>query len=242
MPTPEQESSDDDLLARLRPKALLARGLEDTGSPPASPTPTPPAGPGAGARELNLEAATLAEMFPEFHFEGVISRGGFGTVYRAEHRQMKRRAAVKILSSALTRNVSAVARFEREIAAIGTLDHPGIVRAFDAGQRGGVWFLAMELVDGADFSTLSRALGPLPPADACELIRQAALALQHAHERNLIHRDVKPSNLMLTAMPDGSPLVKVLDFGLAQLAHNENTGGELTLSGELLGTVDYIAP
>jgi len=100
----------------------------------------------------------------------------------------------------------------------------------------------MELVDGADLSTLARTLGPLPPADACELIRQAALAIQHAHDRNLIHRDVKPSNLMLTTAPDGSSLVKVLDFGLAQLAQNENTGGELTLSGELLGTVDYIAP
>lgn len=181
-------------------------------------------------------------MFPEFHFEGVISRGGFGTVYRAEHRQMKRRVALKILSSVLTRNVSAVARFEREIAAISTLDHPGIVRAFDAGQRGGAWFLAMELVEGADLSTLSRTLGPLPTAEACELIRQAALALQHAHEHNLIHRDVKSSNLMLTTGPDGASLVKVLDFGLAQLAHNENAGGELTLSGELLGTVDYIAP
>jgi len=247
MPTPEQESADDGLVARLGPQALLARGLDDPASTPPTPTPhptpTPPStSPLTSASEEAAVAATLAAMFPEFHFEGLISRGGFGTVYRAEHRQMKRRVALKILSSALTRNVSAVARFEREIAAIGTLDHPGIVRAFDAGQRGGVWFLAMELVEGADFSTLSRTLGPLPPADACELIRQAALAIQHAHERDLIHRDIKPSNLMLTTVPDGSPLVKVLDFGLAQLAHNENTGGELTLSGELLGTVDYIAP
>lgn len=247
MPTPEQESSDDALVDRLRPQALLARGLEDPASTPPSPTPhpkpAPPASPpSAGSSEDATIAATLAEMFPEFDFEGVISRGGFGTVYRAEHRQMKRRVALKILSSALTRNISAVARFQREIAAIATLDHPGIVRAFDAGQRGGVWFLAMELVDGADFSTVSRTLGPLPPADACELIRQAALALQHAHERNLIHRDIKPGNLMLAAMPDGPPLVKVLDFGLAQLVQSENTAGDLTISGELLGTVDYIAP
>lgn len=243
MPTPEQESADDALVDRLRPQALLARGLEDSASTPPSPTPQPtPTPPSAGTSEEATLAATLAEMFPEFQVEGVLSRDGFGTVYRAEHRRMKRRVALKILSSALTRNVSAVARFEREIEAIGKLDHPGIVRAFDAGQRGGVWFLAMELVDGADFSTLSRALGPLPPADACELVRQAALALQHAHERNLIHRDVKPGNLMLTTVADGSPLVKVLDFGLAQLAQNENAGGELTISGELLGTVDYIAP
>jgi len=239
MPTPEPESSDDDLLARLRPKDLLARGLGDTGSPPPPPTPPPPSG---APREQNLAGATLAEMFPEFQFEGVISRGGFGTVYRAEHRQMKRRVAVKILSSTLTRNVSAVARFEREIAAIGTLDHPGIVRAFDAGQRGGVWFLAMELVEGADLSILSRTLGPLPPAEACELVRQAALAIQHAHERDLIHRDVKPSNVMLSTGPDSAALVKVLDFGLAQLTQAADIGGELTMTGELLGTVDYIAP
>ena len=92
MSTPEQEFSDDNLLARLEPKDLLARGLEDTASPAPSPSPPPISG---APREQNFAGATLAEMFPEFHFEGVISRGGFGTVYRAEHRRMKRRVAVK---------------------------------------------------------------------------------------------------------------------------------------------------
>ena len=114
MSTPEQEFSDDNLLNRLRPQALLARGLDDPDSPAPSPTPrTPSSSPLTGATEQAVLAATLAEMFPEFHFEGVISQGGFGTVYRAEHRQMKRRVALKILSTALTGNVSAVARFER---------------------------------------------------------------------------------------------------------------------------------
>ncbi len=184
----------------------------------------------------------LAQLFPDYQIECRLGGGGGGTVYRAEHRRLRRRAAIKVLSGALTRSISAVARFEREIEAIGKLDDPGIVRAFDGGQREGVWFLAMELVEGVDFAALSRTLGPLPLADACELVRQAALALQHAHERKLIHRDVKPSNLMVTVGPDGKPLVKVLDFGLAQLRCNESAGGELTLSGELLGTVDYVAP
>jgi len=125
---------------------------------------------------------------------------------------------------------------------LATLDHPGIVRAFDAGQRGGFWFLAMELVDGADFSTLSRALGPLPPADACELVRQAgsrfntptnatsSIATSSPRQPHAHHR----ARRLVTG--------EGLDFGLAQLAHNENTEGELTISGELLGTVDYIAP
>ncbi len=242
MTTPEQEGFDGGRLDRLGVNSLLARGLEADGSGLLSRTPPAALGRGTGAIWTDHSAAVLEEMFPEFRFEGVISQGGFGTVYRAKHRQMRRCVAVKLLSSTLTRDAVAVARFEREIAAIGTMHHPGIVQAFDAGQRGGAWYLGMELVEGVDLSTLSRALGPLPPSAACELVRQAALAIQHAHERNLIHRDVKPANLMLTTGPDGAPLVKVLDFGLAQLVCHGNIGGDLTLSGELLGSVDYVAP
>lgn len=231
MSAPDQENSEDRLLDRLRPQALMARGLG-----PAAPT-------GASSFVGAAPAMrTLTELFPEFRFKKLLRCGGFGVVYRAEHRRMKREQAVKILSADCTRSLSAVARFEREIKAVGQLNHPGIVCAFDAGQRGGLWFLAMEFVDGLDFGALAQAVGRLPTAEACELIRQAAVALQHAHERGLIHRDVKPGNLMLAAVPAGPPVVKVLDFGLAQLAQGPGPGGELTVSSELLGTVDYAAP
>lgn len=245
--TTEAKSMDEQSWDRRPLRALLARGLADTDSAafvqqqdlsPVSPSIDSVVDAAADAAVDDL----LARLFPEYRFEGRLGRGGGGTIYRAEHRQLRRRVAIKILSTALTRSLAAIARFEREIEAVGKLDHPGIVRAFDGGQREGVWFLAMELVEGRDFSALSRLFGPLLPADACELVRQAALALQHAHERHLIHRDVKPSNLMVTVGLDGLPLVKVLDFGLAQLKRYESKSGELTVSGELLGTVDYVAP
>jgi uncharacterized repeat protein (TIGR03803 family) len=234
---------DDPTLNRLIPRALFARALtgSDSSAMPPSENSLPPSEATHSAVDAAMEDM-LAQLFPDYQIECRLGGGGGGTVYRAEHRRLRRRAAIKVLSGALTRSISAVARFEREIQAVGKLDDPGIVRAFDGGQREGVWFLAMELVEGVDFAALSRTLGPLPLADACELVRQAAVALQHAHERKLIHRDVKPSNLMVTVGPDGKPLVKVLDFGLAQLRCNESAGGELTLSGELLGTVDYVAP
>jgi len=194
----------------------------------------------APAEPASVEEANLAGQFPEFRFLGLLGRGGFGAVYRAEHRRLRRRVAVKLLAPALTRSVTVVARFEREIAAVGKLDHPGIVKAFDAGEHDGQWFIAMELVEGPNFGEIARADGRLPVADACELIRQAAVALDYAHQRGLIHRDVKPGNLMLAGSDSGPPVVKVLDFGLAHMV--DDGTGDLTLTHEFLGTVEYTAP
>src|SRR5581483_7020063 len=133
---------------------------------------------------------------------------------------------------------AAVARFRNEMKAAGRLAHPNIVAAHDAGRVGGTYYLAMELLDGADLSALVGRLGPLPVADACELVRQAAVGLQHAGECGLAHRDVKPSNLMLTR----GGVVKVLDLGLARSLADLPPSERLTTSGVLLGTADYIAP
>ena len=122
--------------------------------------------------------------------------------------------------------------------AVGTLDQPNIVRALDAREIDGTRFLVMELVEGMDLAELSRESGPLPIADGCELIRQAALGLQSAYERGLVHRDIKPSNLMLT--PQGQ--VKVLDLGLALFQAQPPTETEMTASGQAVGTAEYMAP
>src|SRR5205085_11414758 len=161
-----------------------------------------------------------------------------GTVYKAEHTRLRRLVAIKLLSADRTQSPSAVARFDREMHAIGGLDHPNIVRALDAGEHEGKHFLVMEFVAGDDVSALLARLGPVPVADACEIVRQAALGLQHAHQAGLVHRDIKPGNLMLT--PDG--VVKVLDLGLALLSQPAETGRELTGSGQVMGTLDYMAP
>ncbi len=181
------------------------------------------------------EEALVAELFPELKVLGRLALGGCGTVWRAEHRRLRRAVALKFLDSRLARTPAAIARFSREIEAAARLEHAGIVRTHDAGERGGQWFMQMELIEGTDAGALARARGPLPVAEACEVVRQAALALHHAHGQGVIHRDVKPGNIMIAE--DGT--VKVLDFGLAQVPQE---GEPITLSGELLGTPEYMAP
>jgi len=167
-----------------------------------------------------------------------IGEGGMGTVYKALHTKLGREVALKVLPKGRIGNERAVARFEREMKAIGVLDHPNIVRATDAGNIRGTWFLVMELVEGLDLKEVVRRAGPLPIADACEIARQAALGLQCAHQHALVHRDVKPSNLMLTTAGQ----VKLLDLGLARFQAGHPAGDEMTATGQAIGTLDYMAP
>ena len=167
-----------------------------------------------------------------------LGEGGMGTVYKALHTRLNRVVALKVLPPDRMRDDVAVARFQREMRAAGTFDHPAIVRATDAGDLDGTHFLVMEYVEGLDASTLVERMGPLPIADACEIIRRAAEGLAHVHERGMIHRDVKPSNLMVT--PAGQ--VKILDLGLALLQDQAHATHELTTVGQFLGTLDYMAP
>ncbi len=167
-----------------------------------------------------------------------LGQGGMGTVYRAMHTLLKRVVALKVLSAEWMHDAKAVARFLREMEAVGKLDHPNIVRASDAGEADGAHFLVMELVDGVDLAKLTENRGVLSIADACEVVRQAATGLQHAHEHGLVHRDVKPSNLMLTS----AGKIKVLDLGLARLYGDHGTGAELTSNSQIVGTPDYMAP
>src|SRR5262249_1784919 len=125
-----------------------------------------------------------------------------------------------------------------EMKALGALDHPNIVEAHDAGEQSGVVYLAMKLIDGVDLERLVKQRGPLPIAEACELIRQAALGLHYLHQRGLAHRDVKPSKLMRT--PNGT--VKVLDLGLARWCIEAEGGHGLTGAGRVMGTPDFLAP
>src|SRR5262249_48397369 len=150
----------------------------------------------------------------------LLGQGGMGAVYEAEHRVMQRPVALKVINRAFTASPAAVERFRREVRAASKLSHPNVVTAFDAETAaGGTHFLVMEFVAGSTLARLVKQRGPLPVAEACDYVRQAALGLQHAHERGMVHRDVKPENLILTH--DGC--VKVLDFGLAALSAE---GGE----------------
>jgi serine/threonine-protein kinase len=167
-----------------------------------------------------------------------IGAGGMGQVFKAQHRHMKRLAAIKLLPPELTKDEAAVKRFQREVEAAARLSHPHIVQTYDAGVQRGVWYLVMEYVDGRDLASVVVGDGPLPVAQAIDYIRQAALGLAFAHESGVVHRDVKPANLLL----DKKGVVKILDLGLARLEGNVAEREGLTASGLVMGTVDFMAP
>jgi hypothetical protein len=170
-----------------------------------------------------------------------LGEGGMGEVFKARHLNLGRVAALKVLRPDLLRRPNALRRFRREVRAAARLAHPNVVRAYDAGESGGRPFLVMEYVEGVDLARLVHESGPLEVAQACEYVRQSALGLQHAHAHGLVHRDVKPSNLLLT--PDG--VVKLLDLGLARLsrpAAGERSGDGITRDGVTVGTPDFLAP
>jgi eukaryotic-like serine/threonine-protein kinase len=166
-----------------------------------------------------------------------LGTGGMGSVFLCEHRHMRRRVAVKILPPDPS-DPTHVQRIRREAEAVAMLDHPNIVRAFDLDREGGLHFLVMEYIDGASLQYLVDSRGRPAVERAVNYVAQSALGLQHAHGHGLVHRDVKPSNLML----DWSGTVKLLDLGLARFAR---TPDNLTQAGDsktVLGTADYLAP
>jgi serine/threonine-protein kinase len=194
-----------------------------------------------------------------------LGEGGVGHVFKAQHIHMQRFVAIKFLRSDKLDHPEVIARFYREIHAVSQLVHPNVVLAHDAGPCGQTHFLAMEYVEGTDLQKKVTQSGPLGVEQACDYIRQAALGLQHIHERGLIHRDIKPSNLLVThvesdhkrssgnssatlylgqSFPWG--LIKILDLGLARFddTFNDDSKGPLTMAGEggIRGSADYLSP
>ena len=166
-----------------------------------------------------------------------IGSGGMGAVYLAKHRELGKTVAIKLVPTRLGEQDQRSERFLREMRAAGSLNHPSIVSATDAGREGDFHYLVMEHIDGFDLSRICRGKSPIAVADACELIRRAAAGLDYAHSHGVIHRDIKPSNLMLSR--DGE--LKILDFGLARMGSWEDVP-ELTSVGQLMGTLDYMSP
>jgi serine/threonine protein kinase len=168
-----------------------------------------------------------------------IGTGGMGTVYLCEHLSVCRKVAIKVLPTSQADNPSALGRFYREARAAGVLDHPNLVKAHDVDQEGGLHYLVMEYIDGASLQEIVSRFGPLAAARACHYIRLAAQGLQAAHDAGLVHRDVKPANILV----ERNGNVRVLDLGLARF-YNDNID-PLTLkydNSNVLGTADYVSP
>ncbi len=169
-----------------------------------------------------------------------IGEGGMGEVFRARHLRMGREVAIKIIRREKLDNPDAVKRFHREIRVAAQLSHENIVMAYDADQFGDNHFYAMEYVNGPTLSHLVRESGVLSVEKACNYIRQAALGLQHAHEKGMVHRDIKPGNLLVGP----GEVIKILDMGLAR-AETQNLGdsvNRITQDGLVVGTPDYLSP
>jgi len=203
----------------------------------------------SGPQRASTEPPAELANHPRYWVVRYVGSGGMGTVFAAEDLLMNRPVALKIVNPRLLDRPAAVERFGREVRAAAQLIHPNVVTALDAGQVGNVHFLIMEYVDGKSLDQLLSEKGRLPVAEACEYVRQAAIGLQHAHECGMVHRDVKPQNLIVTSQNQ----VKILDFGLARLALEAGTGAvsprpdreataALTDAGAVMGTPDYLAP
>lgn len=189
---------------------------------------------------------------PRYRIVRVLGAGGMGTVFQAEHRIMDRPVALKVINRELTNDPEVVQRFRQEVRAAAKLSHANIVTAHDAEQTGELHFLVMEYVEGIDLSRYVKKKGPLAPGLVAHIGRQVAQGLNHAAQHGMVHRDIKPQNLIITK----SGRVQILDFGLARLGRKEpernvsrddedtlrKSAAALTLKGSILGTPDYIAP
>lgn len=218
------ESTHEWLPDQTQPPEAAGATVDERDTIGASPSPT------SGTQE------PIARQLGRFGLIEQLGSGSLGKVWRAVHVKLDKPVAVKILDAESMTNQVAVERFRQDIRLISRISHPNIVRFENAGETDGIHFLAMELIEGQSFEQLARQVGPLPTAEACQLIGQTAVGLEFAWRVGLIHRDVKPSNLMLTT----SGTVKILDFGSTRLTEFKDLN--LVNGGRLTRTLEYLAP
>jgi formylglycine-generating enzyme required for sulfatase activity/serine/threonine protein kinase len=233
------ELSSDEFLGRLR----KAQVTPDKAAPGWSPSVSSTEGasrPVAQPPPVDTLPPELVDH-PDWEIIRELGRCGMGVVYLAQNKLMGRPEVLKVVGRHLIERPGVVDRFLREIRLAAKLHHANIVTAHSAIRLGDSLVLAMEFVEGLDLAKMVETKGPLPIAHACYFIHQAALGLQHAHERGMVHRDIKPANLIVASEGKKS-VVKVLDFGLAKVTSEGQTDSGLTREGQMLGTPAYIAP
>jgi len=180
----------------------------------------------------------IGEIFDGFEIERILGKGGMGVVYKAHETNLQRVVAIKVLPDHLSENKSFIARFYREARAVAALNHPNVVTVHRVGEALGCHYIAMEYVKGQELFDLLKEDGPLPVKDALEYVRQTASALHGAHSIGILHRDIKPQNIMI----DDSGRVKVMDFGIAKVLTPDAESTALTMDGTLLGTPTHMPP
>jgi serine/threonine protein kinase len=182
----------------------------------------------------------VGSQLGSYRIDAVLGRGGMGVVYLAEHLRLRKKIALKVLPPELAEDEDFRRRFERESQLAASLDHPNIVTVHDAGEVDGVLYIAMRYVEGSDLARRIREGGALPVDEVLDILNQAAEGLDEAHGKGLVHRDVKPANILLAASPRGGHRVYLSDFGLAREWAAAAT--RLTRSGLFVGTIHYSPP
>ena len=173
----------------------------------------------------------------------LIGSGAFGDVYFGRHPGIDKAVAIKVLDAEMAQNQEIVARFNAEARAVNMINHPNIVQVFDFGQLpDGRHYIVMEFLNGQDLTELIDEKAPFAIRDTLSILHQIALGLEAAHKRGVIHRDLKPDNIIVVADDEGGQTVKILDFGIAKLADSRMAGSHKTLAGVILGTPLYMSP
>ena len=186
-----------------------------------------------------MNSLSVGDVIAGYRLDELIGRGGMGVVFRATHIALERKVAVKVIAPELAEDEEFRERFKRESRLAASIDHPHVIGIFDAGEEAGQLYVAMRYVEGTDLAELIARRGNLPPAEAVEVIGQVGAALDAAHERGLVHRDVKPANVLLETRPVGYQTY-LTDFGLVKAVGAAS--GVVTRTGQWLGTPDYAAP
>lgn len=202
---------------------------------------------GASARFEPPSVEELAVVFSQFEVLGMIGQGGMRAFYKVRQRDLERIVAMKILPSEIGRSGEFADRFARVARALAKLNHAGIVTLHEFGEEGGLYYILMEFVDGVNLAQLMRS-GRVSPGEALAIVPQICDVLQYAHDQGIVHRDIKPKNILL----DRGGRVKVADFGIAKVVAVVCEGGadgdgwmsasDATLAGKTLGTPQYMAP
>ncbi len=213
----------------LCPRCVLAAGFE-------TQTETQPAAEGDQAKTATPQVEELAKHFPQFEIMELLGKGGMGMVYKVRQPQLDRIVALKILPRDAAKDPAFAERFQREAKALARLNHPNIVAIYDFGQSGDYFYFLMEYVDGANLRQLERSRR-LSPEEAFAIVPKICEALQFAHDEGIVHRDVKPENILI----DNKGRVKIADFGIAKIVGKENDYS-LTGTRHALGTPNYMAP
>ena len=216
----------------LCPECLVRGGFDTERNPQTAAAATPPE-----ARFIPPTPGELANAFPQLEILELLGQGGMGVVYKARQPQLDRLVALKILPPAASRDPSFAERFTREARALARLNHPNIVSVYDFGQAREFYYFIMEFVDGVNLRQLEQSRR-LAPAEALGIVPKICEALQYAHEEGIVHRDIKPGNILL----DKKGRVKIADFGLAKLLDTEANDLTLTRSQQVMGTPHYMAP